>query len=170
MTTVATTTAAVAVEKLAQVAPAAHVLSMIDGWQTMSEPRLTAKLIEWYLADYRNPDLPRFTTYRHDRNSIFDWRQHPEVNRPAVYVHYDDEDRLFYIGSSWCPCQRHDGHFRYGVKAQYDRPARIDVIDVTYPWEINSLETFLQAEFPNYEGHYNAWKERQEVKRRATAD
>lgn len=126
-----------------------------------TDPELIADLVDRYLTTHRHPALPPFIVHRHSMASIVQWRAHPEVGKPGVYVHYDDENRLFYVGKTWDPCSRHRKHGANGAKNGVTPPARIDLIEVAHSWEIDSLEAFLQTEFPDYTGHFAAWAARQ---------
>ena len=62
-------------------------------------------------------------------------------------------------------------HFkRIDARAECDLPARIDLIEVANPWEIFSLEMFLQWEIADggIDARWNAWKARQYAKRAAS--
>ena len=135
----------------------------------MKDPEMIADLVGRFQATCRHPDMPPLRIHQHDSKSILNETAHPEVGRPGVYVHYDDADRVFYVGSSDYPSGRNAVHIRgrHGVRAECDPPARIDLIEVAYPWEIFSLEKFLQWEIPDggIDPRWNDWKARQWAKK-----
>jgi hypothetical protein len=137
----------------------------------MTDPELIAALIERFQTTCRHPSMRPLIIHQHNSNSLLDPTTHPEVSKPGVYVHYDDADRAFYIGSSGYPCGRNAVHFkRIDARAECDLPARIDLIEVANPWEIFSLEMFLQWEIADggIDARWNAWKARQYAKRAAS--
>src|SRR6185437_3141052 len=72
----------------------------------MTDPELIAALIERFQTTCRHPSMRPLIIHQHNSNSLLDQTTHPEVSKPGVYVHYDDADRAFYIGSSGYPCGR----------------------------------------------------------------
>jgi len=127
----------------------------------MNHPEPIAALVNRYMTEFRHPALPPFTLHQHDRTSVVQWQDHPELCSPAVYAHYDDKLRLYYVGETTNACSRTGTHYRVWKAKGYEVSARIDVIQVCYPWERFSFEQFIYAEFPNYSDLRPAWEARQ---------
>jgi hypothetical protein len=139
----------------------------MSGAASKTERDKIAALVERYLTDYRHPGLPPFGIHHHDITSICDGEAHPEVKKPGVYVQYDEEGTLVYIGRTDNPSARHWTHRRDAEKCDRPLPAAIDLIAVSYGWETYSLEQFLVVEFPGYNnaGRWDAWVRRHQQTR-----
>jgi hypothetical protein len=137
----------------------------MSGSTSRPDAETLAELVHQYAATYRHPNLPPFTIYQCSAASIHDSTRCPDVLRPGVYAHYDHEGTLIYIGESGNPSTRNWEHERNALANKRRPPPRIDLITVAEPWERFSLETFLQCKFPNYQGRWDAWVERERIAR-----
>jgi hypothetical protein len=129
----------------------------------MTDTELFAQLVGQYAAAYRPPDQPPLVIQQHDDTSIRDGATYPEVWLPGVYALYDHDGTLFYVGVSERPSDRaatHRGTARYHGA----RPApRIDLVTVTEDRHRKFLEAFLQFMIPDYQGRWDAWKQREQA-------
>jgi hypothetical protein len=126
-----------------------------------SDAELFVKLVQQYAATYRHPNLPAFNICEYSGDSIHDSVRYQDVLKPGVYALYDHEGTLIYIGESGNPSNRNWTHQSEAQKGGRRAAPRIDLVTVADAFERFSLEKFLQSRFPDYQGRWDAWVERE---------
>jgi outer membrane cobalamin receptor len=116
-----------------------------------------------YQTLHRNAARPAFVTsgiygldHEHGRlhGADHEWPEDwPHHDKPGVYLVFDAEMKLLYIGVSHWLSVRLEKHFKYGpdescrIEGTWSsRPAYVLTVAVSEPFEAPSLEAFLIAE------------------------
>lgn len=113
----------------------------------MTDPKPTlADLVQKYMREYRNPDLPPFKVWP-TRYAMDAWYHTPESAMFGCYVFYSSTGEVLYIGKASLKAtmgSRLAAHDRKIPRAQWREKAHfVQFVSVSEPFEAPSLEEFL---------------------------